>query len=104
MPEGVGLPDLVSALVGVLLIGGAGYYAVRSKRGPTSQALRLALWCVIGGLTLYLGYALRLPGAAWLREQSGVWAAGWAALFGGALPLVIAWFVGQGRKVESEDG
>jgi beta-N-acetylhexosaminidase len=97
--EGVGLLDLGLALFSVLIAGGAGYYVVRLSNGPTSQALRLALWCMIGGLALYLAYALRLPGIAWLRERSGVWAAWWTALLGGVVPLVIAWIAGQRRRI-----
>jgi hypothetical protein len=96
--------DLALALVSVLLVGGAGYYVVRFNRGPVGRALRLALWCVISGLALYLAYALRMPGAAWLREQGGVVAAGWVTLSGGAVPLVITWIADQGRKAESEAG
>ena len=63
-----------------------------------SRGLRWALWCVIGGLALYLAYVLRLPGADWLQERSGVWAAGWTALLGGAVPLVIAWIARQRKR------
>jgi hypothetical protein len=71
---------------------------VRLNNGVTSRALRLALWCAIGGLTLYLAYALRLPGAAWLRERGGVWIAWGMALLGGVVPLVIAWILEQQRQ------
>jgi beta-N-acetylhexosaminidase len=103
-PVEAGPLDLALALVSVLLVGGAGYYVVRFNRGPVGRALRLALWCVISGLALYLAYALRMPGAAWLREQGGVVAAGWVTLSGGAVPLVITWIADQGRKAESEAG
>ena len=102
-PEGAGLPDLALALIAVFFVGLAGYYVVRFDRGPASRALRLALWCVVSGLALYLAYVLRLPGASWLREQSGVWAAGWTALFGGVVPLAVAWLL-QWRKTGAEDG
>jgi beta-N-acetylhexosaminidase len=97
--EGVGPLDLVLALLGVLITAGVGYYFVRSNNGLVSRGLRLALWCAIGGLALYLAYALRLPGAVWLREQGGVWAAWWTALLGGAVPLVVAWIDGQRRQL-----
>ena len=93
-------PELALALAGVLLASSTGYYVVRSNSGPVSRALRLALWCVIGGLTLYLAYALGLPPATWLREQSGVWAAGWVTLFGSMVPLVITWFADQRKRYE----
>ncbi len=93
-----GAADLLLALLGTLVVGGTGYYAVRLNHGGAARALRLALWCVIGGLALYLAYALRLPGAAWLRERSGAWAAAWVTLFGSALPLVAAWIAARYRK------
>nr|HID13224.1 hypothetical protein [Anaerolineae bacterium] len=95
--DSTGLLDLALALVGVLLVSGMGYSVVRINDGPVSRALRVALWCVIGGLALYLAYALRVPGAAWLRERSGVWAAGWVTLFGSVVPLVIVWIANQRR-------
>jgi len=95
--ESVGLLDLVLALLGVLVVGGTGYYVVRQHNGPVSRALRLALWCMIGGLALYLAYALRVPGAAWLRERNGVWAAGWTALLGGMVPLLVGWLASRRR-------
>ena len=90
--------DLVLALLGVVITGGGGYYVVRLNNGVASRALRLALWCAIGGLTLYLAYALRLPGVAWLRERGGVWIAWGMALLGGVVPLIIAWIFEQQRQ------
>jgi len=71
---------------------------VRLNNGLVSRALRLALWCVIGGLALYVAYALQLPGAAWLRERGGAWAASFTALLGGLVPLVIAGIAGLRRR------
>jgi beta-N-acetylhexosaminidase len=93
-----GALDLALALLGVVITGGGGYYVVRLNNGVASRALRLALWCTIGALTLYLAYALRLPGFAWLRERGGVWVAWGMALLGGVLPLVIAWIFEQQRQ------
>ncbi len=99
--EGVGPLDLTLALLGALVTGGAAYYVVRLNHGPVSRALRLALWCVIGGLGLYTAYALRVPGMAWLRERSGVWAAGWVTLLGSMVPLVMAWITSRrGRPAQ----
>ncbi|MBL7064541.1 MAG: hypothetical protein ISS49_10115 [Anaerolineae bacterium] len=98
--DGAGPLGLALALIGVLIVGGTGYYVVRLNNGPVSQAMRLALWCVIGGLALYLAYALRVPGAARLRERSGVWAAGGIALFGSLVPLLIAWIASRRRQPE----
>jgi len=97
--EGVGPLDLALALLGVMVASGTGYYVMRLNNGPVSQALRLALWGVIGGLVLYLVYALRLPGTAWLRGRSGVWAAWWITLLGGMVPWVIGWIAGQRRRL-----
>jgi hypothetical protein len=96
--EGTGPLDLVLALLGVLVTGGAGYAVVRLNNGLVSRALRLALWSVVGGLALYVAYAISLPGAAWLRERGGVWAAWWTALLGGMATLLIAWIAGQRRR------
>ncbi len=96
--EGTGPLDLILALLGVLVTGGAGYAVVRLNNGLVTRALRLALWCVIGGLALYVAYALQLPGAAWLRERGGVWAASFTALLGGLVPLVIAGIAGLRRR------
>lgn len=93
--EGVGPLDLVLALLGVLITGSGAFYIVRLNHGLVSRALRLALWCAIGGLALYLVYALRLPGVAWLRARSGVWTAWWMALLGGLIPLIMAWIGGR---------
>jgi beta-N-acetylhexosaminidase len=92
--------DLLLALMGVAIVGGVGYYTVRSNNGPVRRALQFALWCVVGGLALYIAYALGLPGAAWLRERSGAWAAGWVALLGSVVSLVVAWIVGRRRQPE----
>jgi len=96
--DGVGLLDLALASFSVLIASGMGYYVVRLNNGPVSLALRLALWCAIGGIALYLVYALRLPATTWLWEQVGVWAAWWMALLGGLVPLIVAWVAGQWRR------
>jgi beta-N-acetylhexosaminidase len=98
--EGTGLGDLILALFGALVVSGAGYYVLRFRNEPVERALRIALWSVIGGLGLYVAYAIGLPGAGWLRQQSGVWTAGWVALFGGIVPLVVVWFIGRQRVPE----
>jgi drug/metabolite transporter (DMT)-like permease len=100
--DDAGLWDLLLGLLGVMVIGGTGYYVARVKHQPTYRSLRVALWAVIGGLTLYLAYALRLPGAPWLREQTGIWAAAGATLLGGAVPLIVAWIVERRRRSTSK--
>jgi hypothetical protein len=98
--EGTGFGDLILALFGALIVSGAGYYILRFRSESVEQALRIALWSVIGGLGLYVAYAIGLPGAGWLRQQSGVWAAGWVALLGGVVPLIIAWFIRRQQTSE----
>ena len=92
--------DLTLALAGVLMVGGGAYYLLRFNNRPVGQALGLALWCAIGGLALYVAYALHVPGAAWLRHRSGVWAAGWVALIGSVAGLVIARVLRRRRAAE----
>lgn len=96
--DGVGMLDLTLALLSIGVTSIAGYYVVRLNSGAVSRALRLALWCVIGGSLVYIAYTLRVPGAAWIREQSGVWAAGWITLFGGVLPVLVSWIVEQRKR------
>ena len=96
--EGAGPLDLALALLGVLISGGTAYYVVRLNNGLVSRALRLALWSVVGGLALYVAYAISLPGTAWLRERGGVWAAWWTALLGGMVPPLVVWIAGQRRR------
>jgi beta-N-acetylhexosaminidase len=92
-PSGLGtsLGALLAALLGILAVGGAGYYAARFGNQSTGHALRLALWSTIGGLALYLAYALRLPGIGWLREQNSGWAALGIAVLGSVFALAITW-------------
>ena len=91
---------MLLALFGTLIVSGAGYYILRFRNEPVERALRTALWGLIGGLGLYVAYAIRLPGAEWLRQQSGVCAAGWVALLGSIVPLVITRIVGRRRAAE----
>ncbi|OQY23719.1 MAG: hypothetical protein B6I35_03100 [Anaerolineaceae bacterium 4572_32.2] len=95
----VGTADLALALLGVLIAGSAGYYVIRSNNEPVSLALRLALWCAIGGLALYMAYALLAPNIAWLQEQNSVWVAGGFALLGGLATLVVTRITGWWRRV-----
>ena len=91
--------DLALALAAILITGGTGYFVVRLNSEPVSVAFRLALWCVISGLALYLAYALRLPGADSLRERNGLWAAVWMTLLGGAMPLIVVWIARRWQRL-----
>lgn len=90
--------DLGLALIGAFAVSGSGYYAMRLDKRSVVRAVRVALWCVVGGLALYVAYVLPLPGAAWLRGHLGPWAAGGVALVGGAVPLMLTWLFGRSRQ------
>ena len=92
--------DLLLAVFGTLIVSGAGYYILRFRNEPVERALRIALWGLIGGLGLYVAYAIRLPGAEWLQRQSGLCAAGWVALLGSIVPLVVTWIVTRRKAAE----
>jgi beta-N-acetylhexosaminidase len=98
--SGAGLGDLLLAVFGTLIVSGAGYYILRFRNEPVERALRIALWGLIGGLGLYVAYAIRLPGAEWLQRQSGLCAAGWVALLGSIVPLVVTWIVTRRKAAE----
>jgi beta-N-acetylhexosaminidase len=99
--------DLVMALAGAVVVGGSGYYAMRLGDRTVTRALRVALWCIIGGLALYVAYVLGLSylgsggglgserGLGLFDWQGEVWTAGGAALIGSAIALLLAWFVDQ---------
>jgi beta-N-acetylhexosaminidase len=90
--------DLVLALAAAVVVSGTGYYVTRLSNEPVGQALRAALWCMTGGLIVYVIYMLRVPGAAWLREHSGVWASAWLPLLGSLAALGIAWVAARRRR------
>jgi drug/metabolite transporter (DMT)-like permease len=105
--------DLVLALAGAVFMGGSGYYAMRLGDRAVTRALRVALWCIIGGLALYVIYVLGLPylgserGFGSVADRGGAWAAhrwwagGGAALIGSAFSLLLAWLVDR-RKGPGE--
>jgi drug/metabolite transporter (DMT)-like permease len=98
---------LVTALVGAVVVGGSGYYAMRLGDRTVTRALRVALWCVIGGLALYVVYVLGSPylegerSLGFFSGQGKAWMAGGAALMGSAISLLLAWLVDQ-RKWSGE--
>jgi hypothetical protein len=75
-------------LLGVLVIGGGGFLAMRARQNERSRALRVALWCALGGLAGYLWLSASLPGSDWLRGMFGAGAALLAGLIGGVIPLL----------------
>jgi hypothetical protein len=87
-PQNAQWGELILALVGVMVIGGGSYWAVRRRRGDLVHALRASLWCAIGGLIGYMYFTLGLPGSDVLRAAAGSWGALVLVLLGGVLPLV----------------
>jgi hypothetical protein len=85
----VNAKDLVLALISILVVSIGAYLVARVDDLPTSQAVRMTLWSLVGGLALYLGYAINLPGATWLHTQFGWLAPMGAGFVGGILPTTI---------------
>lgn len=90
-----GVLDLLSAIVGAAVIAAAGYNLAWTRHRSISQALRLALWCSITGLMMYVLYTAQTPVMGRLRE-AGAWMAGGVTLLGGAVPLLLARMTRQG--------
>jgi hypothetical protein len=93
--------DLMMALAGAVVIGSSGYYAMRLGDRTVTRALRVALWCIIGGLALYVAYVLVLSylgsesGLGFFNWRGEVWMPGASALIGGAIALLVAWLVDE---------
>ncbi len=96
----VDVGDFLLAVLGSVVIGGAGYL-VRLNRGHSlSQRLRLSLWSVVGGLIGYSFYGLGLPGARLFRQLSPNWGALLMCLLFSLLPLGYV----LGQQVAGEQG
>lgn len=91
------LLDLLLALLGVAVVGGSGYYAMRLADRTVTRALRVTLWCVIGGLAIYLTYVLSLSYLGLFGGRAEVWVAGGVALVGSCAALLVAWFFDRRR-------
>ena len=87
-PQNAQWGELVLALIGAVAIGFGGYWAMRQRRGNLSHALRVGLWCAIGGLTGYVYFTLGLPGSDLLRAVLSSWGALLIVVLGGMLPMV----------------
>jgi len=92
----VGLNDLLLALVGVISMGGIGYWTQRTRRrsgeadtDATSRAVRWGLWSVLAGLIGYVLYGLRAPGSLVIRAALGAWAALVVATIFGVVPVLV---------------
>ncbi len=79
------------ALFGAGIVAGSSYYAMRLGERAVTRALRIALWCLIGGLSIYLVYVLGLSYLDLLDGQGEAWMAGGAALLGSSVALLFAW-------------
>lgn len=79
--------DLVLAVLGSVMVGGAGYLVQRNNGHALSRRLRVFLLTVVGGLTGYSFYGLGLPGAELFRRLSPNWGALLMCLLFSLLPL-----------------
>jgi beta-N-acetylhexosaminidase len=89
--------DFLVALVGTAVIGGSGFYAMRLGDRTVTRALRVALWCIVGGLGVYLIYVLGLAHLGLFDGQGEAWLAGGAALAGSSASLLLGWLLDQRR-------
>jgi hypothetical protein len=87
---------LLLALVGVIVMGGVGYWTQRTCRrsgeadsDATSRAVRWGLWSVLTGLIGYVLYGLRAPGSLVIRAALGAWAALVVAMIFGVVPVLV---------------
>ncbi len=89
--QGVQFWDLLIVLAEVIIVGGSGYYAMRLGDKTVTRALRVALWCIIGGLVIYVIYVVNLSHLGLFVSQEAAWGAGGAALIGSSIALLFAW-------------
>jgi beta-N-acetylhexosaminidase len=89
--------DLIVALVSVVVVSVSGYYTMRLWNRTIGKALRVALWCMIGGLGVYVIYAVGLSYLGLFDGRGEPWTAGGAALIGSAVSLFSAWLIDQRR-------
>jgi hypothetical protein len=80
--------ELLLALIAVGAIGGGGYWAARQRRDDLARALRVGLWCAVGGLIGYVYFSLGLPGSDILRAGLSNWAVLLIVLVSGSVPLL----------------
>ncbi len=101
-PESPATPDVkvwnfLLALIGAVVVGGSSYYAMRVGNRPITRALRVALWCVVGGLGIYLIYVMGLSYFGLFNGHGEVWMAGVIALIGSFLAFLLAWLADHRR-------
>jgi len=83
--------DLLIVLAEVIIVGGSGYYAMRLGDKTVTRALRVSLWCIVGGLAIYVVYAVSRSFLGLFVAQEAAWGAGGAALIGSSIALLFAW-------------
>ncbi len=89
--------DLLVALAGAVVVAGTSYHAMRLGDRTVTRALRVALWCVIGGLGIYVVYVVGLSYFGLFNGKGEAWIAGGLALIGSSTALVVAW-LGDHRR------
>ncbi len=89
--DGIGILDLIFAVVSALFVGGLGYYVMRLGNEPTGRSLRMALWGMSGGLACYVVYALLQTWSDVLEGRGGAGLAGAVALVGGVITSLVIW-------------
>ena len=85
--------DLVVAFLGAVVVSASGYTTMRRGDRTVSWAFRMALWCMVGGLGLYLLYAIGLSYLGLFGGRGQRWTAGGVALIGSAACLFLVWLV-----------
>lgn len=82
---------LLTAVISGLLLSGWAAFSLSKRQGATlEQQVGWPLWAIVGGLLVYLYFALRLPGTAVLGEAQ-VGTSFFITLAGGILGLLIYW-------------
>jgi hypothetical protein len=83
----VDMVDLVLAILGSLMVGGASYLVRFNDVPSLSRRLRLFLLSLAGGLVGYSAYGLDLPGSEMFRRVSSDWGALLMCLLFSLLPV-----------------
>lgn len=75
-------------VVGLLTIGGAGFWLSRQQATSLVENIGWILWGLIGALIIYIYFALELPGTTVFNGIGG-WAGLLTTLAGGLLGLIF---------------
>jgi hypothetical protein len=82
---------LGSMMMGLLVIGMAGFVTGRQQRNDSRHQMSWPLWGIIGGLILYNYFALGFPGSNLMMGLGG-WAGLLTTLIGGVFGLSLYWW------------